>query len=351
MRIVPQVDHPYAGVIHALIHNSFPAVVKTPCELLEALTGCLVGTKQQRFGPTPGPEALVSIREVLRDAIIRQDRIPVLVPWGGSKQGPFRVDIAEVMALKQINCLLAQVQQVYPPGIDLRIRLEDATDYILFEDDNQSKTATYTATMTRLVRILCDERMVSLNTETELMNFSEFRSQALDYAMDIMQTFGELPEKRAEILSVIGWSGGLPAAQIEHYRKVYQRFYPLLSSGERDFKIATYFGASLARYLRGAVALGASPNWQGKWITLSFTPPIPGQNPARRIFYRTIPERYTNQHRAPWIGKGYVRIRGNQAIPQIAGWDGDGLDFQPYEVLVGDDQLSATFSADFVVEE
>jgi hypothetical protein len=91
--------------------------------------------------------------------------------------------------------------------------------------------------------------------------------------------------------------------------------------------------------------------WNGaKYLTLSFTG-IPWGKAGRRIYYRTIPEHYTHQHRAPWIGKGYVRIRGRQASPAIAGFNGDDLEYRRASLVVEGNWNSATISADYVVME
>jgi hypothetical protein len=69
------------------------------------------------------------------------------------------------------------------------------------------------------------------------------------------------------------------------------------------------------------------------------------------LFYRTIPERFTNKHKAPWIGKGYIRIRGRNATPAIAGWDGEGLHFNSMKIKLANEQSSVIIQSDYVIEE
>ena len=343
-------DHPYAGVIQSLISHEFPASVRGDKATLEALSAEIIGTKQHRYGPTPDPEVAVSLRNVIRHAIAWKTPIPILVPWGASKQGPFSIDLAEIMALKQINCLDDRVRKFYPLGTEIRIRLEDATDYVLFgnEDGWTEKTLRYTEDFGELASVVLNPS-ISVLRETSLFSLDQHSAQAHQHAMTIAMTFNLSPIMRSEALASIGWTGGLPDEQIQHYRKIYARFYPGLPPNQIDYRIALYFGAALHRRLLGALAMGAGPGWS-EWITLSFTPPIPGQDATKRVFYRTIPEHFTNSHRAPWIGKGYIRIRGNQAIPQLAGWNGDGLDYQKFNVKVENNGHSAVVQADYIVE-
>jgi len=91
---------------------------------------------------------------------------------------------------------------------------------------------------------------------------------------------------------------------------------------------------------------GAGTEGWEKYLNLSFTGSPFGRE--RRIFYRTIPERYTNNHKAPWIGKGYLRIIGRDAIPAIAGWN-DPLNFQSYSLTLSDGATMATIQADYTV--
>lgn len=111
-----------------------------------------------------------------------------------------------------------------------------------------------------------------------------------------------------------------------------------------------YFAASLIRRQQNATGFGLSVG-DPIPIILCFAPPVPGANQDRRVYYRTIPERYQNTHRPPWIGRGYVKIRGNEAQPAVAGWTGDGLRFVQNTMYLSAGEVEASISADYAVIE
>lgn len=342
---------PYLQSIVNMAEMEFPgAKTKDRCAVFEAVSEELVGTKQHRFGPTPSPESLVAIREVVLQAINAGKPIPILIPWGGSKQGPWDLDIAEVMALKQVKCLIERVRHHYEPGVDVRIRLEDLTDNVMFADVPgwSAKTKRYTDTFSNLhdmlmpsqSMVMLESRLVDPKTHANLVEFN---------GAHILKVL-DLPEDQRESAikhQIPDWSGSLPDEQLDFYRRAYIKFYPDETNEQRDARLATYFGSAIARFMLGST--GAAPYW-GKYITLAFTG-IPWSKAGRRIYYRSIPERYTNQHRAPWIGKGYVRINGRTATPAIAGFNGDGLNFVPARLRFVSDFANITVDADYVVED
>ncbi len=96
-------------------------------------------------------------------------------------------------------------------------------------------------------------------------------------------------------------------------------------TGKRDpnWELAKYFASTLAR-----VKLNASAIPSEKHLTIAFNHPVPGSPMGgNRLYYRSIPQRFTNIHRAPWNSKGYVEIHeDNTVVPKSAG---------PSEVVAG----------------
>lgn len=346
------IDDPYLQSIATMAAVEFPGSrPQDPCAVFEAVVKEVVGTKQHRYGPTPDPERLVAIREVVRDAVAQDRPIPILMPWGASKQGPWKVDIAEVMALKQLNSLASRVVQHYSPGIDIRIRLEDLTDKHMFADVPgwANKTNEYVDSFRSLHQVL-STGYSAVRLESELMDTEDFYRKAHMAGGILNKSFEVEESKRRAFLKahIPTWSGDLPDNQLNFYKQAYSKFYPDEGEEQKNARLATYFGGAISRFmLKGT---GADGLWEGKYITLSLTG-IPWGKAGRRIFYRTIPERYTNQHRAPWIGKGYVRIAGNEATPAIAGWNGDGLEYVPATLVFQGNGAQVGVSADYVVVE
>ena len=127
-------DDLYNDCILNLFEKEFPGSTKNKDSIFESVVAELIGTKQHRNGPTPDPETLVSIRKLVREYVSEEVPVPIIVPWGGSKQGNHEVDIAELYALKQLICLNERVNKYYPCGLHIIIRLEDLTDNILFRN-------------------------------------------------------------------------------------------------------------------------------------------------------------------------------------------------------------------------
>lgn len=151
---------------------------------------------------------------------------------------------------------------------------------------------------------------------------------------------------RRDLLISIGWSGDLPMEQVDYYRRAYANFYPGKSQVQRDSMVADYFAASLTRRQMNAAGFARG---EAAPILLCFAPPVPGASQDRRAYVRTIPERYQSTHRVPWLGKGYVKIRGSAGSPAVAGWTGDGLQFVQNILHISNGKDSVSISADYSV--
>lgn len=300
----------YSNVIKTMLAVDFPSAKLDKCSIFEALSSQIIGTKQHRNGPIPSPEVLVSIRSVIRAAVQEQRPIPILVPFGASKQGNYSVDIAELMALKQLECLRKRVEEIFPPGLDITLRVEDATDRLLFPNQ-PAKIISYTHRLLTLIRIIAPS--ITVLQESLRVDFSN-----IDSYVHIL--YGVMAGKmRENNLTKIGWEQGLKQEQISYYTNAYEKLYPHLSQDERYALIATYFAASLMRRQQGATGDKES-------IVLDFNNHVPGRhNPERRVNYRTLPTKYQHSHRPPWMGKGCVMIQGNIATPRVEPWNTDLL--------------------------
>lgn len=347
-------EQPYARLIENLVELEFPGSSPAAGKAsFEATVAEIIGTKQHRYGPMPDPESLVAIRDVVREAMAQKKPIPILVPWGCSKQGPFGVDIAEMMALKQLRCLDARVKQHYGPGVATHVRLEDLTDEAMFAGDLGwlAKTRAYSSNFQKLFAAL-PPRSAAVLVESELMNSIQHKVAVDANRAPLLEALKSPEAERGEIVraKIPEWAGPLDNGQLGFYDYVYSKFYPNDSPSQRTWRLATYFACAITRFqLRGTGAPAVLDDGDGaKYLTLSFTG-YPFGKSGRRIYYRTIPARYTNLHRAPWLGKGYVRIQGGVATPAIAGWDGDGLDYQDAALIVGEGEGAVSVRSDYVV--
>jgi hypothetical protein len=331
--------NPYHDIIATMLEIEFPGQALNCDTVFEAVTQQLVGTKQARNGPTPSPETLVSIRSVVREAMRDNKPVPILVPWGASKQGNYGLDVAEVMALKQLECLRTRVTQHYEPGIDLRIRLEDTTDHILFPHETR-KITEYVNSFRDLQKIVSPDTTVI--AESLILDTSQWETVAelLQAAMDDDDFYatGQLDRDW-------GWKGGVPRNQRDYYLRTYQHLYPDETQEQHERRLAEYLAVAALRKHQNAT--GAAPGTTP--LVLSFVNLARHDDHPRRLYYRTLPERYQHTHYAPWLGKGYIKITGREASPAVTHWSGGGLDYVPYRLKLTGNGQEATVQADYWV--
>jgi hypothetical protein len=330
--------NPYHDIIATMLEIEFPGQALNCDTVFEAVTQQLVGTKQARNGPTPSPETLVSIRSVVREAMRDNKPVPILVPWGASKQGNYGLDIAEVMALKQLECLRTRVTQHYEPGIDLRVRLEDATDTILFPPDKR-KIEQYVADFKALREVVSPATAVVL--ESNILNLTGWGKAAHLLQETLVGNEGAAVELECDY----GWVGGVPQNQQDYYLRTYQHLYPDETPELHKRRLAEYLAVAVLRKHQGAT--GAAPGTTP--LVLSFVNHARHDDHPRRLYYRTLPERYQHTHYAPWLGKGYIKITGREATPAVTHWSGAGLDYVPYRLKLTGNGQEATVQADYWV--
>lgn len=300
----------YKDLIETFMHRQVP-ISTNPAAKFEALVATVFGTKQRRFGPMPSPEIQVVVRDVIRAS---GDKLTFFLPWGSRKQADGQgLDVMEFMAMQQLYCLKHELLQ---QGIksEYHFRLEDLTDGFLFYDHegSQQQSLDYMVKFAALSkRVLGD---VVLHQESLSATTTEFSELTQKYALVFFDYIAG--RKTAAALKEIGWTGTLPAEQQEYYLSAYRGYWPNKPLTDLQWEMAKYFGATLARVKLGATGAPKEPH-----LLIAFTHPVPGNPVSKtRLHYRTIPQRFTNNHRSPWIGKGYFEIaEDNSVTPKSAG--------------------------------
>ena len=350
----------YGDVIRLMFQQQFPLnSLKKSSDVLELLTDAIVGSGKVRFGSRPNVESLYSIRQHIMAMMEHDEPIRFLAPWGSEKPAHSQiVDVAEVAALKTMSSLSARVKEVYSPGIQIRLRIEDATAPNLFHLDREqarADAALYVSSFERLIKVLDLAPIVTAVKETSMITEGEFEKEfekiysiMLDYLIrseDMIEAaMDELPAYEA--LVALGWKGIIPIEQREHYRGVYQRLYDM------DSKRAT---AMLARYLSQALARNrlkmlGNLDWTD-FLGLTFVAPVPGEpkgRTARRVYYRTLPENLSSLHMPAWRAKGYIQISDAGARTRLASW-GEPREYHPNSVTLTNGDLSTTVQCDYEV--
>lgn len=324
LRIESVEEDVFSGVIRKFISTEFPAVTKKKSTLVDTLTDAFVMSNDIRFGPMPSPESLVRIRNIIRDAVDHDKPIPVLSPWGSKKPNNwYSVDLAELMALRALSCLYRRINEVYEPGIELRIRLEDTTGYWIFDVEGEESilaSQNYVGQFALLHRILNIPGALLLESST--MNTSEFSNTVPAYT-DMFERYltdtADDPNTTRDgalgYLRELGFTGIIN----EEQRKFLYTRYADLPTRDKIHRTARYFGALFARrILHGYGTTG----WKD-YIQIYFGAPIPG-TPAslsdRVISYRTVRMKFARTHIAPWRARGILEVGNTTAVPKLYNW-------------------------------
>jgi hypothetical protein len=341
---------PYATVLANFLAQEFPGSVSNAEAVFEAVCSEVFGTKQHRYGPMPSVEQQVAVREIIRSYMDSGDPIEVLVPWGSSKQADVNLDVLELSALRSIHCLSERVKRHYAPGIRVSIRVEDATDMVLFDPSFYGKINTYAVTMVKLVQAL-GYKEITVKRETELMSTPDFHEHVRDltpWIAEYMNAADRIGSEKAmetdayQTMKRLGWKGNIPLEQRSYYKRSYRIFYPDKTEEEINESASVYFACSLVRRLMNGTGAPV-----GQHIQLCYNLPVPGipwKMAANRLYYRTVPERFTNRHKAPWIGRGYIEIASDNSCKiKLADFNQPPDGLQPFCFAIGDADVNAPY--------
>jgi hypothetical protein len=341
MKTICLYENPYDSLISGYFNQEFPTLVNlNDKELLEVLSTLIVGTKEVRYGSMPSPEGFVKVRSIIRKSIENHFPIPILVGWGGVKSNfTSTLDIAEVSAINRLIQLQKCVKELYAPGLDINIRIEDTSAYQLFAlegDAGYIKSAvdTYTKNFITLLKIMNTSDFIHPKPESEMDYAYKFQGHA-DTSSEIIENYllasqpfiEHAPETVFNLLSYkemnsVGWKGIISFEQREHYLSAYRKMYNDWSEETMIKRLSYYFGGSLSRHQLEMI--GNNPNWSDGFIQLSFVSPIKGLPEGYNynyIYYRTLPMSQARTHMPAWRSKGYFKITGNTICAKLASWN------------------------------
>jgi hypothetical protein len=330
-----------------------------PTDTAEAVYRELIGTKQTRFGPLPQPEILVELRRVILQAVATKKPIPVLVPWGSEKPDGSSIDVAELVAIKTLVCLNARVRRHYGPGMQFRLRVEDLTALHLFnyrQEAAREEAWRYSGDLVKLVNAIDTRKCIYVFRESEHAGLVDLLEQVAPIEQAISDYLflhefdgsAEAINEASSHLRKIGWVGGIPAVQREHYLSQYRKNYPHMADRARVEMLARYLAEAAVRPRLGLT--GAAPDW-GEHIKLAFHGSVPGYVGHYTLQYRAMPQYYTSRHMAPWRAKGYLRITAaGEVTAKMMGFrDLEEIRLlQPATILLHDDVQSVSVKADFL---
>jgi len=316
-----ETSNPYADQIKSFFSQQFPsATALSSRDRLEMLTEVILSSKPNRFGPRPSPEGIVSILEVIRNSIHFGRPIPFMVPWRSEKPDGSGPDVAELMALKQMERLHLEIKRVYLPGAEFAIRIEDASaPYLLIENQAAASAAArhYTGQLCKMINIAnaaSKFRFIRSRPESVFVSEDVFSMEAekfrpdIEEALNLYRTRNDGRQEAERLLEGIGWTGGIREETRHWYESQYQKLYPGMQQSMQTHILARYFASAVARRTLGI--RGDYPEWGGSFIDLTFAAPIPGtqEHFGRRVHYRTLPLSVSSAHMPPWRAKGYLQV-------------------------------------------
>ena len=366
-------EEPYADIICQHVNREFPHTAQfTQCEVVEAISNLIVGTKEVRYGSLPSPEHLVVLRSAIRQSVEKGHPIPILVPWGSIKSdfSPM-LDISEVSAIQRLVQLDSDILNYYNPGTEIVIRVEDTSGYTLFtlEADQEMikrNIDLYSKDMKNLVSILSPANSIRVELESEMFNakdfntFFEINSQQIEeYLLESWNAIQFYPEKVTELesyklINSRGWKGIISYEQRMHYVEAYKRLYSTWDIATCIKRLSLYFGGAWTRFQLNMT--GKQSYWD-KFIQLAFIPPIKGLPEGYNfnyVYHRTLPLSQARTHIPPWRAKGYFKINGNTIQHKLTTFGDTETISQltPVVLEISDDtkNLSVNIKADYLLE-
>lgn len=364
-------ENPYADIICKHMYRQFPQIVHNNKTLLEILSNIFIGTKDNRYGPLPSPEFQVTMREAIKRAIDIGVPVPVLVPWGSIKSTFVdNLDIAELSAISQLNQLKLMVEQVYPMGLDIVVRIEDTSGLSLFQLEGEQETIKmssklYSKSMQDMISIVVSDYKFRGITESSVDNSIEFEEKCSNYAHFINEYLHDSknlihvsPSKVLELASYhrltdIGWKGIISPEQREYYLNSYKKNYQDWDEDRLLQRLSLYFGGSLARHNLNMT--GKQDYWDNKFIQLAFVPPISGLPEGYNrnyIYYRTVPNSQCRTHMPPWRAKGYLKITRESISNKIVSWHDPIIEqLETAKIRLESDSKSVIVQTDYLVED
>lgn len=287
----------YGDIVTRFFYEAVPTATVNQAIKFEAVSAAVFGSKQRRYGPMPPPEVQVAVRDIVRQAMEKDEPLKIFAPWASSKQADgAKLDVLEFVALKQLLCMKEELAR-FGVKTQFSFRLEDHTDRWLFDRDRNQQIEEYWRTFMYLAgKVLPDSRVY---LESDFVNWPDFADRVDRLTTAFYRVLKGI-DGGAE-LEKHGWKGGIPATQRDYYLQTYKHLYP----GQDHEKIlARYFAAALTRNSMGATAAPNEP-----FLFVTFAHPVP-HDPVRknRLYFRTLPERFTHQHFPPWLTNGYLKV-------------------------------------------
>jgi hypothetical protein len=291
--------------------------------------------EEERFlaKSTPSKEVQDLIQQVVRQYIRSNRPIPILIASAPCKLWKTdvecsAVDLAEVEFLKILKVLCDKVQLIYKPGVDIVIRLEDATGILSFWKDSpealHKRCQNYAESFKALVSLMKMDEYTSFVKETELMDFEAYQAFSLEIKTTVKQYLeqrdsddvkGVVSEEQLTLLQKVnelGWKGDLAReARMQKHQQ-----YKAMGIGsvlrDLDEHYASFIGCVVARrQLKGS---GEKAGWEYGKIDISLVPLMEGSLPVPRLHFRSVPFNVSKCSKPFWDLGTFAELKKNKQV-------------------------------------
>lgn len=304
----------YHKLIERYVSRQFPQMAVNGTEdKVDGVMSAFLGTKQFRIGPLPNPESIVKMRDVIRNAINTDSRIPLLIPSAARKfhDASGEIDMAELSALQILGCTVERVQRFHPPGMIIHIRMEDLTKRVISSDIPwiEHRTERYISDFRKLIYVLGYSDFIKAIAESDLADpvvFKQVAKQAADEFILHINNRNELHQWP----SPKGWTGNVSEEMISFLSARYRKLYPTVSDANHVKMISEYLGTIVARR-----RLGAYGGWDRGQLEISFASPLPdAPHDSTRVQYRTVPRSESTYNTPYYNAHGHLRISSTDDV-------------------------------------
>jgi len=316
----------YSSLLEQLTKFELVMGIESLEEKINYLSKLFFNSRNVRQGPQPGIEQQANILKTIRNYVMANEPIPVLIPSGPKKtKNGESIDLAELSIIKILMCLNKTAKAVYGPGFIFIVRLEDNTGNWLEGNTIEvtSSMDNYIRDFYLLVSILGVEKEIVLYRESAWIKPDIFRNKAHENAEVILAylkatPFGKEPTEdmwEYKRLKEIGWKGLIPLEMRTYYELKYQKLYPNASYDFIINMMAKYMGGTLARHQLGGV--GTELYKEKGCLEIGIATPTPGVPESMfsaRVYYRTMTLANTKRHMPYWRAKGIFKIDENDQV-------------------------------------
>ena len=304
--------------------KSFPTIdLPRKSSVVDSILQEFVGTKKIRLGACPNDASLRLMHNAIDRCVGEARPIPVLIPSAALKLPMGKeMDLAEFSVIRTLTCLQERVRAHYSPGLDVRFRMEDATEFVLSDGivGLQQNIALYVRDFRALIRAMGCSGFLNPVCESEMCIPADFVARARELSYIFYEYLGDTDGQKGthdgiasrKKLTALGWGSDVSQEMRDYLCARYSKLYPGMDTQGQRMAMARFFACILTR--RRLNAVGDDPEWPGR-LEISYAPPLP-DTPLNgtRVYYRTVPKCQSANHLAFWQAKGFLKVVDKECI-------------------------------------